>query len=96
MFLPVIRSDLMTHSRYRPGADSAVSCPIIVLMGAADPLTDSPDVQAWQRHTSSTLLATPATGITVHEEHLALHVDLMVRGGPLAREAEMAQLTPVP
>ena len=55
MFLPVIRSDLMAHSRYRSGADSAVSCPIIALMGAADPLTNSPDVQAWQRHTSSTM-----------------------------------------
>jgi len=55
MFLPVIRSDLMAHSRYRPDADSAVNCPVIALMGAADPLTNSPDVQAWERHTSSTL-----------------------------------------
>ena len=55
MFLPVIRSDLMAHSRYRPEADSAVNCPVVALMGAADPLTNSPDVQAWQRHTSSTL-----------------------------------------
>ncbi|KOX01159.1 hypothetical protein ADK65_10675 [Streptomyces sp. NRRL B-1140] len=55
MFLPVIRSDLMAHSRYVPGADSAVSCPVIALMGAADPFTTAPAVRAWRRHTSSTL-----------------------------------------
>ncbi|MFE1289833.1 thioesterase II family protein [Streptomyces sp. NPDC058751] len=55
MFLPVISSDLMAHSRYRPEADSAVNCPIIALMGTTDPLTNSLDVQAWQQHTSSTL-----------------------------------------
>lgn len=55
MFLPVIRSDLMAHSRYHPEADSAVSCPVVALMGAADPLTNSADVQAWEQHTSSSL-----------------------------------------
>ncbi|MBK3646984.1 alpha/beta fold hydrolase [Streptomyces sp. MBT33] len=34
MFLPVIRSDLLAHSRYRPEVDSAVSCPVIALMGS--------------------------------------------------------------
>ncbi|MGC9538544.1 thioesterase II family protein [Streptomyces sp. UG1] len=55
MFLPVIRSDLMAHRRYRPEAGSAVNCPVIALMGATDPLTNAPDVQAWEQHTSSSL-----------------------------------------
>ncbi|WP_103545617.1 thioesterase II family protein [Streptomyces sp. SM1] len=55
MFLPVIRGDLMAHSRYRPEADSAVDCPVIALMGTADPLTSTQDVRAWERHTSSGL-----------------------------------------
>lgn len=55
MFLPVIRGDLMAHSCYRPEPDSAVSCPIIALMGATDPLTNTPDVEAWAQHTSSSL-----------------------------------------
>lgn len=55
MFLPVIRGDLVAHSRYRPEADSAVGCPVIALMGATDPLTSAPDVQAWEHHTSSSL-----------------------------------------
>ncbi|MFJ8113823.1 thioesterase II family protein [Streptomyces sp. NPDC096132] len=58
VFLPVIRGDLVAHSRYRPAADSMVTCPVIALMGAADPLTDTPDVQAWERHTSA--------GVRVH------------------------------
>ncbi|MEV0907704.1 thioesterase II family protein [Streptomyces hokutonensis] len=55
MFLPVIRSDLMAHGHYRPDVGSAVSCPIVALMGVTDPLTNEPDVEAWKRHTSSTL-----------------------------------------
>ncbi|MDG4818817.1 alpha/beta fold hydrolase [Micromonospora sp. WMMD956] len=55
VFLPVIRSDLVAHSRYRPDPDSVVGCPVIALMGAADPLTTAPDVQAWERHTTSGL-----------------------------------------
>ncbi|MFI7503202.1 thioesterase II family protein [Streptomyces sp. NPDC049687] len=55
MFLPVIRSDLMAHSRYRPEADSAVDCPVVALMGAADPLTSALGVRAWEQHTTSGL-----------------------------------------
>ncbi|MFE2518310.1 thioesterase II family protein [Streptomyces mirabilis] len=55
MFLPVIRGDLMAHSSYHPEADSAVSCPVVALMGAMDPLTNSADVQAWGQHTSLSL-----------------------------------------
>ncbi|MFK4144220.1 thioesterase II family protein [Streptomyces sp. NPDC004065] len=55
MFLPAVRGDLMAHSRYRPEAGSAVSCPVIALMGTTDPFTNLPDVQAWQQHTTSTL-----------------------------------------
>ncbi|MFG2858118.1 thioesterase II family protein [Streptomyces mirabilis] len=55
IFLPVIRGDLMAHSRYRPAAGSAVDCPVVALTGTTDPLTNQPDVRAWERHTSSTL-----------------------------------------
>ncbi|MFJ9359365.1 thioesterase II family protein [Streptomyces mirabilis] len=55
IFVPVIRSDLMAHSRYRPAADSAVDCPVVALTGTTDPLTNPLDVRAWVRHTSSTL-----------------------------------------
>jgi surfactin synthase thioesterase subunit len=53
MFLPVIRSDLRAHGRYRPEAGSAVDCPVIALMGAGDPLTSAVDVRAWEQCTSS-------------------------------------------
>ncbi|MEU4654832.1 alpha/beta fold hydrolase [Streptomyces sp. NPDC023723] len=55
MFLPVLRGDLRAHSRYRPGAGSAVDCRVVALMGEADPLTDLARVRAWQRHTRSPL-----------------------------------------
>ncbi|MEV0735401.1 alpha/beta fold hydrolase [Streptomyces sp. NPDC050549] len=75
MFLPVIRSDLMAHSRYHPEADSAVSCPVIALMGSMDSLTNPPDVQAWERHTSSTLRVHALPGghffINQHTEEVA-------------------------
>ncbi|MFE6619104.1 thioesterase II family protein [Streptomyces sp. NPDC057740] len=75
MFLPVIHSDLRAHSRYRPQADSAVSCPVIALMGATDPLTNGPDVQAWEQHTSSDLRVHTLPGghffIHQHSEEVA-------------------------
>ncbi|MBT2410998.1 thioesterase [Streptomyces sp. ISL-12] len=55
MFLPVIRADLRAHRRYRPGPGSAVGCRVVALMGADDPLTDEPRMQAWQRHTTAPL-----------------------------------------
>ncbi len=55
MFLPVIRSDLAAHRRYRPENGSTVRCPVIALSGVTDPLTSAPDVQAWEQHTTSTL-----------------------------------------
>ncbi|WP_328475979.1 alpha/beta fold hydrolase [Streptomyces sp. NBC_00377] len=55
MFLPVIRGDLLAHSRYRPEAGSTIDCPVVALTGTTDPLTTPLDVRAWERHTSSAL-----------------------------------------
>ncbi|AYG78531.1 Thioesterase PikA5 [Streptomyces hundungensis] len=54
VFLPVIRGDLAAHGRYRPEPGGTVACPVVALMGNADPLTDPADVQAWEQHTAAT------------------------------------------
>ncbi|MFJ4538916.1 thioesterase II family protein [Streptomyces tibetensis] len=92
MFLPVIRSDLMAHSRYLPGADSAVGCPIIALMGAADPFTTYPGVQAWQRHTSSTLRVHTVPGGHFFTDENAEEVVDVLRGVVLPTGAKPCRL----
>jgi surfactin synthase thioesterase subunit len=54
IFLPVIRGDLVAHSRYRPRAGSVVDCQVVALW-TTDPLTNFLDVRAWERHISSPL-----------------------------------------
>ncbi|MFD7923927.1 thioesterase II family protein [Streptomyces sp. NPDC059740] len=53
LFLPVIRSDLTAHSRYRPERGARVDCPVLALTGDADPLTDEAGTRAWARHTTA-------------------------------------------
>jgi surfactin synthase thioesterase subunit len=55
IFLPVIRGDLMAHSRYRPAAGSVVDCQVVALTGTTAPVTNFLDVRAWERHISSPL-----------------------------------------
>ncbi|WP_394427920.1 thioesterase II family protein [Streptomyces sp. SGAir0957] len=52
MVLPAIRSDYRAVETYRCDPGAAVSCPVTVLTGDADPRTTLAEAQAWSEHTT--------------------------------------------
>jgi pyochelin biosynthesis protein PchC len=52
MILPVLRADYRLAESYRPEPGAAVSCPMTVLTGDADPRVDQDDAAAWSAHTT--------------------------------------------
>lgn len=61
-------------------------CPVIALRGVTDPLTKTPDVQAWEQHTTSTLRVHALLG-----GHLA--AQLRTPGSPGSRVVRSADAT---
>ncbi|MDO0924387.1 alpha/beta fold hydrolase [Streptomyces sp. TG1A-8] len=53
MVLPAIRSDYRAVETYRCAPGAAVSCPITVLTGDADPKTSLDEAGDWEKHTSA-------------------------------------------
>ncbi|MGW0963917.1 thioesterase II family protein [Streptomyces gelaticus] len=51
MVLPAIRSDYRAIERYRVEPGAAISAPLTVLTGDADPRTTLDDARAWEPHT---------------------------------------------
>ncbi|MER6382143.1 alpha/beta fold hydrolase [Streptomyces sp. NPDC001250] len=52
MLLPAIRADYRAAETYRYTPGSALSCPVTVLTGDADPHVTNEEAQAWRRHTT--------------------------------------------
>jgi surfactin synthase thioesterase subunit len=62
MILPAMRSDYTAIEtyRYRPGPK--LDCPVVALIGDADPKADLDEVQAWRDHTSGSFQMHTFTG----------------------------------
>jgi surfactin synthase thioesterase subunit len=54
MVLPAVRGDYKAVETYRHQPGTELSCPIRVLVGDNDPVTDLSEASAWQAHTTST------------------------------------------
>lgn len=52
MVLPAVRGDYTAVETYRHQAGPELACPIQVLVGAADPVTDLEEADAWRAHTT--------------------------------------------
>ncbi|MCP2258869.1 Surfactin synthase thioesterase subunit [Streptoalloteichus tenebrarius] len=52
MVLPVIRSDYTAVERYRCAPGRMVGCPILTLVGDADPVVSLDEARAWSEHTT--------------------------------------------
>ncbi|WAL67948.1 alpha/beta fold hydrolase [Amycolatopsis cynarae] len=52
MVLPAVRGDYTAVETYRHRAGRELDCPIQVLVGDTDPVTDLPEAQAWRAHTT--------------------------------------------
>lgn len=52
LVLPGIRADYTAIETYRWTPGAALSCPIVALMGTADPYTSEAECQAWADHTT--------------------------------------------
>ncbi|WP_372506148.1 thioesterase II family protein [Actinomadura madurae] len=53
--LPALRADYKAVETYRCAPGAAVSCPITVLTGDADPKTTLDEAKAWSRHTTASI-----------------------------------------
>lgn len=52
MIMPAVRADYRAIETYRAEPDAAVSCPVTVLTGDADPQTTALEAAAWRAHTT--------------------------------------------
>jgi surfactin synthase thioesterase subunit len=52
MVLPAVRGDYTAVETYRHRPGPELACPIHVLVGDADPVTDLAEADAWRRHTT--------------------------------------------
>lgn len=52
MILPALRADYRVIETYRPDPDAQVGCPIVALVGDADPRSTPEEAGAWARHTT--------------------------------------------
>jgi pyochelin biosynthetic protein PchC len=52
MILPPTRSDYRAVETYRYQPGPALSCPVVVLVGADDPKVDDDEAEAWAEHTT--------------------------------------------
>jgi surfactin synthase thioesterase subunit len=52
MIMPALRADYRVIETYVPDPDAAVDCPVVALVGAADPRTTPAEAEAWARHTT--------------------------------------------
>jgi surfactin synthase thioesterase subunit len=55
MVLPAIRSDYRAIETYRAEPGATVRCPVVALIGDADPRVSVPDARAWRLNTSGSL-----------------------------------------
>ncbi|GGY04311.1 thioesterase II family protein [Streptomyces minutiscleroticus] len=62
LMLPVLRADYQLAASYRPEPEAAVSCPLTMLTGDADPQVDRAAAEAWRRHTTSDFTLHEVTG----------------------------------
>jgi surfactin synthase thioesterase subunit len=51
--LPAVRGDYAAIEAYRCAPGASLGCPVEVLLGDADPLTDRAQAQAWRAHTEA-------------------------------------------
>jgi surfactin synthase thioesterase subunit len=61
LVLPAVRADYRAIETYRVGPDAVLSCPIVGMVGDADPKAPVEEVREWRRHTTGefTLRAFP-------------------------------------
>ena len=78
MMLPALRGDHKAIETYRWQPGPEPSCPILALVGDADPLTSEADAAAWRAHTTGDFsLRTYAGGHFYLAAHQASLVDLV-------------------
>lgn len=53
LLLPTLRADFTMFETYRHTAHAPLSCPIVAIGGAADPLVPIADLDAWAQHTTA-------------------------------------------
>lgn len=53
MVLPALAADYRANETYRRAPEVQVGCPVVALVGDADPVTAVPDACAWHAHTTA-------------------------------------------
>lgn len=51
MILPAVRADYTAVETYRPAPGPELRCPVVAVVGTADPVTTLDEARAWERHT---------------------------------------------
>jgi pyochelin biosynthesis protein PchC len=53
LILPTVRADYRALAAYRPAGSPSLDCPIVGLVGDADPVAPTEDVRAWAENTTA-------------------------------------------
>lgn len=86
--MPPLRADFRVAGAYRYTGDRVLRCPIVALVGHADPVASLAQVREWGRHTAEELTLEVFPGghffLTDHLAEVAELVSAVVRTGPRA------------
>ncbi|WP_067456465.1 thioesterase II family protein [Actinomadura macra] len=90
LILPVVRADYTAIERYRRRPGPEPGCPIVVLVGDADPLTTIDEARAWAGHSEAPVhVRVFAGGHFYIEDHLDAVVEVLAErltGSPVPRD----------
>lgn len=79
LMLPALRNDLHAARAYHRAEDVVVGCPVLALLGDADPKVEIDDARAWARHTTGGFsLRTFPGGHFYTDDHTAALADVVV------------------